>query len=196
MAGENNFAFVPPRITDDDAFWEFCRRNATLRIERDADGEVKIMPPSTGFDTGKRNSDLIADLVIWNRLQGEPGYVTDSSTGFRLPNTAIRSPDVAWTRRERIDALTPTQRERLAPLIPDFIIELLSPSDTLADTQEKMEEYLENGMQLGFLIDPRNNTIYIYRPNQPVQTLNNPTEVSAEPELPGLVFSMARIFPG
>lgn len=196
ISGENNFAFIPPRITDDEAFWEFCRRNTNLRIERDADGEVKIMPPSTGFDTGKRNADLIADLVLWNRVHGESGYVTDSSTGFRLPSGATRAPDVAWIRRERIDALTPAQRERFAPLCPDFIIELLSPTDTLTDTQEKMEEYIENGAQLGFLIDAQNRTVYVYRPEHIMETLTNPTEVSATPELPGLILQMARIFPG
>ncbi len=194
LPGDNNFAFIPPRINDDEAFWEFCLKNPSLRIERDADGVVKIMPPSTGFQTGNRNLEIVRQLGNWNVEAGEPGYGADSSTGFRLPNGATRSPDASWTRRERIDVLTPAERERFAPLCPDFVVELLSPSDDLSETQEKMEEYIANGAQLCWLIDRANRTVYIYRPNQTTVILANPTEVSGDPELPGFTLSLARIF--
>jgi Uma2 family endonuclease len=194
LPGDNNFAFNPPRITDDEAFWEFCLKNPALRMERDADGVVKIMPPATGFQTGNRNFEIVRQLAIWNSEAGEPGYGADSSTGFRLPNGATRSPDASWTRRDRIDALTPAERTRFAPLCPDFVIELLSPTDTLIDTQAKMEEYIENGAGLGFLIDAENRTVHVYRPNQEPTVLINPAEVSADPELPGFTLVTARIF--
>lgn len=195
LPGESNFAYAfnPPRIKDDEAFWEFCVTNADLRIERDPDGVVKIMPPSTGFRTGTRNSEIIRQLGNWNIEAGEPGYVADSSTGFHLPNRANRSPDASWTRRDRIDALTPAQRERFAPLCPDFVVELMSPSDDLEQTQAKMEEYIENGARLGWLIDRTNRTVHVYRPNREPEILQDPTEVSADPELPGFTLAMGRI---
>ncbi len=190
---ENNFAFVPPRITDDDAFWEFCQKNPTLRIERDETGEVTIMPPS-GWDTGVSNNEIGRQLGNWNIDAGEPGYVAASSAGYRLPNRHDRAPDASWTRRYRIDALPAEQREKFAPLCPDFVIKLMSPSDSLTKTQEKMEDFIANGTLLGWLIDRKNRTIYVYRPDNETETLVNPSEVSADPELPGFILSLKWVF--
>jgi Uma2 family endonuclease len=192
-ADEYAFPFVPPRIPDDDAFWEFCQSNPDLIIERDADGRVRIMPP-TGFETSNRNASIIAELYLWNHQNGQPGYVTESSGRFRLPNGAERAPDAAWTRRERVDALTAEQRTRFLSLCPDFVIELLSPTDSLRETQEKMAEYIENGAALGWLIDRKSRTVYVYRPGRDVEVLADPDFVAADPELAGFSLSLARIF--
>ena len=135
----------------EDEFYEFCQRNAELKFERRADGTIEFMH-TTGGTTGQRNSELITDLTIWNR-QHRMGFVFDSSTGFRLPNGAVRSPDVAWVRREAWQALTTGQQERFPPLCPDFAVELASPSDSLPDLAAKMQEYIANGCHLAWLID-------------------------------------------
>lgn len=146
-----------------------------------------------GWDGGNSNSEIALQLGLWNRQQGEPGYTADSSTGYRLPNGAIRSPDASWTLRARIDALTPEERQRFAPLCPDFVIELMSPSDSLTATQAKMEEYRNNGARLGLLIDRGRRLVEIYRPGQPTQTLENPSSVSCDLELPGFALDLSRI---
>lgn len=181
-----------PSMTRDE-FWEFCQRNRDLRIERTAEGDLIIMPPA-GSETGSKNNEIGRQLGNWNLGQGEPGYVFDSSTGFTLPSGAIRSPDASWVRHSRWDALTTEQREKIAPLCPDFVVELMSPSDSLSDAQTKMEEYRANGARLGWLIDRRSRQVQVYRPGQSVQVLDDPAEVSADPELPGFVLDMRRIF--
>lgn len=182
-----------PRLIDDAAFWEFSQRNKSLRVERSATGETEIMAPS-GAETGFFNGEAFFAVRLWNRDQGNPGYTFDSSAGFRLPSGAVRSPDVSWVRRDRWEALTQDERERFAPLCPDFVIELLSPTDSLNTTQEKMLEYQEAGAVLGWLIDRRNRRVYVYRPGQAVQELENPGLVSGDPELPGLQMPTERIF--
>lgn len=173
-------------------FYEFCQANRDLRIERTAEGDVIIMPPAFS-DTGNRNSKITAQLEVWSEQDGT-GEVFDSSAGFTLSNGATRSPDASWIQRERWNALSDQQRASFAPICPDFVIELRSSSDSLSGLQAKMQEYIENGAKLGFLIDRKNRTVHVYRPNREPEILNNPDEVSGEPELSGFVLRMARIW--
>jgi Uma2 family endonuclease len=175
----------------DEQFFQMCQKNRDYRFERTASGELLIMPP-TGSDTGNRNFDMVVELGIWNK-QTKLGKGFDSSTGFTLPNGAERSPDVSWVRIERWNALTPEQQEKFAPICPDFVIELRSLSDSLKDLQEKMHEYIENGAQLGWLIDRKNKRVEIYRPNKDVEILENPTSLSGENILPGFVLNLKQI---
>jgi Uma2 family endonuclease len=149
------------------------------------------MPP-TGSDTGRRNVKITTQLDIWNS-QNNLGEVFDSSSGFKLPNGAHRSPDASWVRRERWEALTPEQQEGFAPICPDFVVELRSPSDSLKKIQEKMQEYIENGARLGWLIDRKNRRVEIYRPNRDVEILENPATLSGEDVLPGFVLDLTPI---
>lgn len=176
----------------DDQFFQLCQNNPDLKLERNAQGDLILMPP-TGGETGRRNSDLIIDLGIWNR-QTQLGYVFDSSTCFRLPNGANRSPDAAWIRRDRWEALSQEQRERFPPLCPDFVIELMSPSDSLSVIQSKMQEYTENGAQLGWLLNRTARQAEIYRPNQPVEILTSPQTLSGEAVLPGFILDFTLIW--
>ncbi|MEC4816033.1 MAG: Uma2 family endonuclease [Scytonema sp. PMC 1069.18] len=176
----------------DNQFYQLCRQNPDIKFERNVKGELIIMPP-TGGGTGKRNASIIADFVVWNR-QTKLGEVFDSSTCFKLPNGADRSPDVAWIKKERWDALTPEQQEKFPPLAPDFVLELMSPTDTLKETQSKMTEYISNGVRLGWLINRRNRTVEIYRPGQEVEVLESPTQLSGEDVLPGFVLDLQMIW--
>ncbi|MEO1147520.1 MAG: Uma2 family endonuclease [Cyanobacteria bacterium J06638_22] len=173
-------------------FYEFCLANRDLRIERSASGEVIVMPP-TFSDTGNRNFNLAMQLGIWAESDGT-GLGFDSSTGFTLPNGAMRSPDASWIRRDRWEALTPTEQQSFAPLCPDFVIELRSSSDPLRRLQDKMQEYIDNGALLGWLIDRKNRTVHIYRPNQSPEILNAPDAVSGDPELSGFTLSLTKIW--
>ena len=183
-------------LPDDRAFWNFCVSNSdtTLRFERESDGEVRLMPPS-GSETGKANGYILANLFNWNDSRDEPGYVFDSSSGFALPNGAIRAPDVAYVEKSRYDALTDDEREHHAPLAPDFVVEVMSPFDRLTNLQSRMSEYMTSGVRLGWLIDRRERTVYVYRTGQVAQMLTGVNMVSADPELPGFVLSLERIFP-
>lgn len=176
----------------DDEFYEFCQINRDLRIERTAEGEVILMPLAGG-ETGNRNSELTTQLGVWTRHNGT-GVAFDSSTGFTLPNRAVRSPDASWVKRSRLATLTKEQKKKFIPLCPDFVIELRSPSDVLTMLQGKMEEYMENGAELGWLIDPEDRRVYIYRSNSPVECLENPATVSGDPLLPGFVLDLQRIW--
>lgn len=175
-----------------DQFFEFCQLNRDLRIERTAEGDIVIMPP-TGGETGARNARLVAQVIRWADLDGS-GVVFGSSTGFDLPNGATRSPDVAWVKRSRLAELTPEEKQRFLPLCPDFVIELRSPSDRLSTLQEKMEEYVANGAQLGWLIDPVQRRVYVYRPGADVECLDNPAAVSGDPVLPGFVLRLEPVW--
>jgi Uma2 family endonuclease len=185
---------VDPRAQpmSDEEFFEFCQWNPEWRIERTAEGEVLIMPP-VGGETGIRNSQLNRLLGNWAEADGT-GVVFDSSAGFTLPNGAVRSPDLAWIRRERWEALTEAERRRFAPLCPDFVVELRSPSDSLADLKVEMEEYVTNGAQLGWLIDPEEREVYIYRPDMEPVCLEDPKQVAGDPLLPGFVLELNRIW--
>ena len=176
----------------DEQFYDLCRANADLRIERTANGELIFMPP-TGGETGNRNSEINADFVIWNR-QSKLGKVFDSSTCFKLPSGADRSPDVAWVRQERWDALTLEQKEKFPPIAPDFVLELMSPTDSLETAQAKMREYLENGVKLGWLINRKKQQVEIYRLNQPVEILQTPPSLSGESILPNFILELQQFW--
>lgn len=172
-------------------FYRLCQANPDLRLELTAEGHLILMPP-TGWETGNRNFDLAQQFGNWVKRDGS-GLGFDSSTGFRLPNGAIRSPDVAWVLKSRIEALSPDPNKFL-PLCPDFAVELQSASDTLSALQAKMQTYLNNGLALGWLISPQDKIVEIYRPEQPVETVPLSGTLSGEPELPGLQVNLDEIF--
>jgi len=176
----------------DEQFYALCQANRDLRFERSPTGELTIMSPA-GSETGNRNAGIIAQLWFWNELSNL-GLVFDSSTGFKLPNGADRSPDAAWIKLERWTALTPDQQQRFAPICPDFVVELMSPSDNLIAVRVKLQEYLDNGIRLGWLINRDTQTVEIYRPGQPVELLNKPTTLSGEDVLPGFNLKLEKIW--
>ena len=182
-----------PAVEMDDArFFAFCRQNPELRIEQTREGDWIIMPP-TGFETGSRNNEVSRQLGNWARQDGT-GIAVDSSTGFVLPNGAKRSPDASWVLKARLAALTPEQKQRFLPLCPDFAAELRSPSDSLADTQDKMGEYVENGLRLGWLLDAAERRVHVYRPDQDAEVLDAPEAVSGDPILPGFILDLRLVW--
>jgi Uma2 family endonuclease len=185
------FGAALKRLSDAE-FFEFCRLNADWRMERSSTGDLIVMAPAGG-ETGRRNSILNAQLVIWND-RDQNGIVYDSSTGFVLPNGATRSPDAAWMLRERWDALSSEQRKTFPPLTPDFVVELRSESDTLKALRAKMREYIECGVRLGWLIDPMSRQVEVFRPGRKAERIDQPDILSADPELPGFVLQLAQIW--
>jgi Uma2 family endonuclease len=175
----------------DEQFEQICTRNPDLKFERTAQGELVVVA-LTGGETGRRNMKLSARLENWSD-RTQLGVAFDSSTGFRLPDGSIRSPDAAWVVLERWQKLTPEQRKKYVPLCPDFLVELKSASDELEDVRAKMEEYLANGLQLGWLLNPENQTVEVYRPNLAVEVLQQPTSISGAPVLPEFVLDLAGI---
>ena len=173
----------------DEQFYKLCQNNRELKFERTPKGKLIIMSP-VGGESGNREADLIADLVIWNRQTGL-GFTFSSSTIFKLPNRADRSPDAAWILRERWEALTPEQRRKFPPIAPDFVIELRSATDELESLREKMGEYLDAGVRLGWLINPQQQQVEIYRQGRQVEVQNLPAELSGEVVLPGFTMSGA-----
>ena len=173
----------------DEQFYELCQNNRELKFERTPKEKLIIMSP-VGGESGNREADLIADLVIWNRQTGL-GFTFSSSTIFKLPNRADRSPDAAWILRERWEALTPEQRRKFPPIAPDFVIELRSATDELESLREKMGEYLDAGVRLGWLINPQQQQVEIYRQGRQVEVQNLPAELSGEVVLPGFTLSIA-----
>ncbi|MEL7420831.1 MAG: Uma2 family endonuclease [Cyanobacteria bacterium J06555_3] len=176
----------------DEQFYQLCVDNRDLRFERNANGDLIIMPP-TGGETGNINAGIIAQLWIWNS-QSKLGKVFDSSTGFKLPNGANRSPDASWIPLAKWNVLTDKQKQKFLLLCPDFAIELLSPSDQLAKTQVKMEEYLDNGMLLGWLIDRQQQQVEIYRQSKAVEILDTPRNLSGEDILSGFTLDLDSIW--
>ncbi|MFM6038019.1 MAG: Uma2 family endonuclease [Sphaerospermopsis kisseleviana] len=177
----------------DDQFFDFCQENRDLRIERNKYGEISIMPP-TGSEGGNREGRIIQQVMNWTDEDGA-GIAFSSSAGFKLSTGAERSPDAAWIKLERWNKLTPEQQIKFAPICPDFVIELRSPSDNLQPLKDKMWEYMqEPGIQLGLLIDRKNRHVYIYSPGEDVECLENPDVVSCEPVLPGFVLKMGKIW--
>jgi len=173
-------------------FFEFCQANKELRIERTAQGDYEIMAP-TGGGTSWRNSRLITQLSIWAD-QEDSGVVFDSSGGFVLPNGAVRSPDVSWVRKTRLADLTPKQKQRFLPLCPDFVIELRSPSDNLATLQIKMQEYIENGASLGWLIDAEAKRVFVFQASKSPLSLDEPEFLSADSVLKDFKLDMNKIW--
>jgi Uma2 family endonuclease len=174
-------------------FSALAASNRDLQLERTAQGELIVNPP-TGWETGKRNSRISGELYLWWRNAGEPGEVFESSTGFTLPNGAIRSPDASWVSQARWDTFSEPQKVRFANICPDFVVELRSQSDTLTSLQEKMQEYMNNGAQLGWLINPQTRTVEVYRVGLEVEVLSNPVELSGEDVLPGFVLNLHRVW--
>lgn len=185
--------FEPSKLQmNDEEYFEFCLMNPDLRIERTSEGDIVVMAP-TGGKTGRQNAKLTGALWHWAINDGT-GQAFDSSTEFILPNRAGRSPDASWIRNERWNALTDKQQEQFPPLCPDFVVELRSRTDSLKDLQAKMEEYIANGAQLGWLIDPIERKVHIYRPDQPVQVLDDPETVSGEPLLKGFTLDVRALW--
>lgn len=189
--------YLPPTLElkidlTDEQFFQLCQNNRELKFERTQSGELIIMPP-TGGTTSDRNSDLNYQLRAWNR-QHNLGKVFDSSGGFKLPNGADRSPDASWVRIERWEALTSEEKDKFLPLCPDFVIELRSPSDSLQTLRSKMQEYIDNGARLGWLIDPKRRVVEIYRPDREVEILPSPSTVFGEDVLPGFVLDLTQVW--
>jgi Uma2 family endonuclease len=176
----------------DEQFYQLCISNPDIRLERNATGELIIMPP-VGGETSNRNARITSYLFNWADIDAT-GIVFDSSTGFKLPNGAVRSPDTSWVKLSRWNALTSEQQTRFLPLSPDFVIELLSPSDSLKVTQKKMEEYQNNVVRLGWLINRKLRQVEIYRIGKEVEVLDNPISLSGEDILPGFVLNLDTIW--
>ena len=176
----------------DEQFFQLCRDNRELKFERNANGDLVIMPP-TGGETGNRNGRLTQQLFNWTDRDGS-GVAFDSSTGFKLSNGAERSPDAAWILLKRWNALTPQQQQQFIPLCPDFVIELRSPSDRLPELQEKMQEYRDNGTRLGWLINRQSRQVEIYRQDSDVEVLDSPTTLSGETVLTGFTLKLEPIW--
>ncbi len=177
---------------NDDEFLKLSRENQDLQIEMTKDGDLIIMP-GTGGLTGNRNARIIARAVIWAEQDGT-GVSFDSDTIFRLPNGAKKLPDFSWVKVEKWNALTQEEKEKILPFAPDFLIELRSPIDSLKDLQAKMEEYIENEVSLGWLIDPQEKQVFVYRQNTEIEILENPTEISGEPLLKGFTLNLKEIW--
>lgn len=173
----------------DDQFHELCQNHRDLNFERNAQGELLIVPP-VGGEGGSREADLIGDLVFWNRCS-KMGKVFSSSTCFKLPNGANRSPDAAWVAIERWNQLTLEQQKKFPPICPDFVIELRSENDAVEPLQQKMQEYINNGLRLGWLINTQEQQVEIYRAERPKQVLQNPAQIDGEEVLPSFVFDLS-----
>lgn len=180
-------------LVTQEQFTALAAANRDLRLERTAQGELIVNPP-TGWETGERNRSLTGQLDRWYEEHEDLGKAFDSSTGFILPNGATRSPDASWVSRERWQALTPEQKGTFANICPDFVVELRSSSDTLKSVQDKMREYIDNGALLGWLIDPQHRRVEIYRLGLAVEVLENPAELSGEAVLPGFVLNLRRVW--
>jgi Uma2 family endonuclease len=176
----------------DEQFYQLCLNNRDLRFERTAKGELIIMSP-TGGATSRRNGSLTQQLANWTDVDGT-GVAFDSSGGFKLPNSADRSPDAAWLSLERWNTLTPEQQEKFVPLCPDFVVELMSPGGSLSETQAKMQEYIDNGARLGWLLNRKAQQVEIYRPGQAVEVLQQPQTLSGEAVLPGFTLNLVPIW--
>lgn len=179
------------RMTSDE-FWEFCAKNRKLRAELTKDGDVIIMPP-TGYESSEENVEIVLQLATWAKKDGT-GKVTESNGAYILPDGSTKAPDAAWIRKERLEQFSTEERKKFLPIAPDFVIELRSDSDSLIDQQSKMEEWIENGVRLAWLLDTKTKRVHIYRPNHAPEILNNPHKVSAEDVLPGFELEITDIW--
>lgn len=182
----------PALCPTDEQFYQFCRLNDELRIERDAEGEVSIMPPA-GWETGAMNAEITFQLQRWAKTK-RTGRAADSSAGYVLPNGAVRSPDASWISNERLAGLTTEQQARFLPACPDFVIELRSPTDLIAPLKNKMAEYMECGATLAWLIDPANRKVLVYRQGSGTEELDSPTSVSGDPPLEGFRLRLGEVW--
>jgi Uma2 family endonuclease len=178
----------------DDEYFQFCADNPDLRIERSAEGDILIMPP-VGGDSSFRNNELSAELRIWARKDGR-GRAFDCSVQYFLPSGAAYSPDASWVLRARLDRLTRDEKRKFLRLCPDFVVELMSPADRLSKLKGKMREWIENGVQLGWLFDPDRRTVYVYRPGCEPQQLVNPERVAGEGPVAGFELELSDIWAG
>ncbi len=185
---------LPPGSMTDEQFYQFCMFNPDLRIERTADNIIEFMPP-TNSETGNRNAELLVDVGIWNR-KTRSGKIFDSSTGFKLSNGAERSPDVAWIANERWNAVPEEQRRRFAPVTPDFVAEIRSGEQHLAYLKDKMEEYIQCGCRLAWLIDPKERKTWVYYANGDIQTIPFDAPLSGSDVMPGFGVRLADVFEG
>jgi Uma2 family endonuclease len=176
----------------DDEFMRFCAANETLRVEREPNGEILVMTPA-GWKTSNMNQRIGRILDEWAELDGR-GFVTDSNGGYNLPDGSMRAPDAAWVARKKIESLTEEERASFAPVCPDFVIELRSPSDSLSELQTKMDQWIANGAQVAWLIDPIEKSITIYRPNESPEHLTNPTSVQGTGPITGFELVLSRIW--
>lgn len=183
---------LPKGPMNEAEFFAFCTANPELQIERTAQGEVIVMSP-TGAYSSYRNLLIGSMLYLW-ALQDGTGAAFDSSGGFRLPNGAMRSPDAAWVRRTRLARFTQAEKRTFLPLCPDFVVELRSETDRREDLRAKMEEYLANGAQLGWLIDPLEQAVTVYRPDAAPVHLEHPATITGDPELPGFTLELGPIW--
>ena len=183
----NEETVIQLRDMSEEEFYEFCSLNEDYQIERTAGGDILIMPPA-GFETGSRNADLIEQLRRWSRRDGR-GVVGDSSSGFRLPTGAIRSPDASWVLKSRLAPLTREEKRRFLPLCPDFVVELTSPTDRLSKVQEKMREWMANGAQLGWILHADGREAHVYRPSG-VEILKEPAQLAGEGPVVGFVLEL------
>ena len=186
------FRFRPETPMSDEELMRFCAANDFLRVERDANGEILVMTPA-GNNTGRKNAYLIQVLGAWSDADGR-GYAFDSNTGFTLPDGSMRSPDAAWIQAVRWDALSALDKERFSPICPDFIVELRSPSDNLAELQAKMEQWIANGAQAAWLIDPERQVVAVYRPGDEPEIHHHPTSVQGHGVIAGFELVMTRIW--
>lgn len=183
---------LPNMVMTDDQFFDFCQLNRHFRIERNQIGDLFIMSP-TDSETGQRNFNLIGELGIWTKQDGT-GVGFGSSGGFTLPNGAVRSPDAAWIKRTKWEAIPADKRKKFAPICPEFVVELRSENDSLSTLKEKMQEYIDNGTQLAWLIDRKQRQVFIYRPNCGIEELDNPQTLTGEDILPGFVLDLSEIW--
>ena len=183
---------LPPMPMTRDEFFDFCRQNRKLRFERTAEGEILLMPPSGG-ESSACGATVVHQLMNW-ALRDGTGNVCDSSGGFYLLNGAMRAPDAAWVSKSQLENLSAEQRRKFLPLCPEFVVEVMSPSDTLRELKAKMDEWIANGASLGWLIDMDNQTVHVYRPGRPAEALNRPAALPADPELPGFVLDLGPIW--
>jgi Uma2 family endonuclease len=190
-SGSITLRFRPGLRLSDAAFRKLCRANPDLWLERSAEGELIVMPPA-GPDSSRRNVKITTQLSIWNDAT-QLGEVFDGTVGFTLPNTAIRGPDAAWIAKDRWLRVSERDRHKFTAIVPDFVAELRSKSDGLPPLQRKMLEYIDQGVRLGWLIDPKRNMVEIYRPDRPVEILERPATLSGEDVLPGFVLNLNRI---
>jgi Uma2 family endonuclease len=188
------FEIHAERPMDEEEYFEFCAQNPGLRIERNANGEIIIMPPA-GAETGFRNSDLTGQLAVWSKRDGR-GRAFDSNTEFILPNGAARSPDASWVQTSRLEQFTKQQKRRFLPLCPDFVVELISPTDRLPKVQAKMREWIDNGATLGWLLDADRRTVYVYRPGCDPEVLVNIDHISGEGIVEGFQLELSDIWRG
>src|SRR5262245_28087326 len=173
-------------------FFEMCRQNPDLRVEMSKEGDIIIMPP-TGGETSKHNVSLIVRFGVWAEKDGT-GVGFESNALFVLPNGAKRSPDMSWVKLDRWNKLSEEERKSFPHICPDFVVELPSPSDSIKELKEKMGEYIENGAQLGWLIDPIQKKVYVYRPGADIEELDNPASISGDPLLEGFVLDLKNYF--